>query len=207
MDTRKEHWEKIYQHKSFNETSWYQELPDTSIEFFQIAQLPKSAKIIDIGGGESRLVDYLLAEGYQNITVVDISNVALEKKRLQLGAMAKQVRWINTDILSFQSPEQYDFWHDRATFHFLTQNDEVEKYIHILRQSVASDGVLVIGTFSENGPDTCSGLSVKRYSENSLTERFNRFFQKIRCITTEHTTPFHTIQNFTFCSFSKSVFI
>ena len=153
------------------------------------------------------MVDYLLAEGYQNITVVDISNVALEKKRLQLGAMAKQVRWINTDILSFQSPEQYDFWHDRATFHFLTQNDEVEKYIHILRQSVASDGVLVIGTFSENGPDTCSGLSVKRYSENSLTERFNRFFQKIRCITTEHTTPFHTIQNFTFCSFSKSVFI
>ncbi len=203
MPTRKEHWEKIYQHKEFAQTSWYQEMPTTSIEFLESAKLPRSAKIIDVGGGESQFVNYLLAEGYQDITVLDISQNAIDKKQQELGEAAHQIRWIVSDIIDFRPDKQYDFWHDRATFHFLTADTEVEKHIKTMREFIVPEGILVIGVFSENGPTKCSGLEIKQYSEHSLSERISRFFHKIRCITTDHLTPFDTIQNFVFCSFRR----
>jgi 2-polyprenyl-3-methyl-5-hydroxy-6-metoxy-1,4-benzoquinol methylase len=203
---KKKHWENVYQTKKFTEVSWFQDVPTTSIDFFKVAQLPKSAAIIDIGGGESNFVNYLLSEGYTNITVLDISQNAIEKKQAELGEMAKDVKWMVSDIVDFQPSEQYDFWHDRATFHFLTQETDIEKYLETIRLNVKLQGILTIGTFSENGPTKCSGLEIKQYSEVSLSEKITRFFTKLKCITTEHITPFDTVQNFLFCSFQNLVF-
>lgn len=203
MPTRKEHWETVYERKNFEEVSWFQEMPTTSIKFLQAAQLPKSAKIIDIGGGESRFVDYLLAEGYENITVLDISATAIEKKKQTLGEKSKNITWIVSDILDFKPSEKYDFWHDRATFHFLTQPTEVKKYVTTLKKGIQPNGTLIIGTFSESGPTKCSGLEIKQYSASTLVTQMSRFFDKIRCIDTEHLTPCETVQYFVFCSFKR----
>jgi 2-polyprenyl-3-methyl-5-hydroxy-6-metoxy-1,4-benzoquinol methylase len=203
MLTRKAHWENVYERKNFEAVSWFQEMPTTSIEFLQAAQLPKSAKIIDIGGGESRFVDYLLAAGYENITVLDISATAIEKKKQALGEQGKNITWIVSDILDFKPSEKYDFWHDRATFHFLTQPTEVKKYVTTLKKGIQPNGILVIGTFSESGPTKCSGLEIKQYSASTLATQVSRFFEKIKCIDTEHLTPFETVQHFVFCSFKR----
>ncbi len=202
---RKDYWEQIYQRKNFTEVSWYQAVPKTSIEFLKNAKIPKTAKIIDIGGGESQFVNYLLEKGYKNITVLDISANAIEKKRAELGKNANKINWIVSDIVDFVPTEKYDFWHDRATFHFLTQENEIEQYLHTIKNNVNTNGVLVVGTFSENGPTKCSGLEIKQYSEIALSEKISAFFNKIKCITTEHLTPFNTVQNFIFCSFKNLV--
>ena len=202
---RKDYWEQIYQNKNFTEVSWYQAVPKTSIDFLKTSKMPKTAKIIDIGGGESQFVNYLLAKGYKNITVLDISANAIEKKKAELGKKANKINWIVCDIVDFQPTKKYDFWHDRATFHFLTQENEIEKYLQTIKNNVNTNGILVVGTFSENGPTKCSGLEIKQYSEVALSEKISTFFNKIKCITTEHLTPFSTIQNFIFCSFQNLI--
>jgi len=198
---RKEHWEFVYRTKQPHEVSWTQEVPKTSLDFIRSFQLPLSAKIIDVGGGDSRLVDHLLDEGYRDITVLDISEKSLERTRGRLGARAGMVRWIASDITEFQPDETYDCWHDRATFHFLTNAPEVDTYLSTARRSVA--GYMVIGTFSEEGPRRCSMLDVRQYSEPELQERLQDGFRKIRCVTEDHVTPFETRQNFLFCSFKR----
>ncbi len=200
---KKIHWEHIYQTKKFNEVSWYQPTPATSLEFFEHLKIPTSAKIIDIGGGDSLLVDNLLDRGYEDITVLDISESALERAKLRLGDRAASVKWIVADAAAFTPTEQYDFWHDRAAFHFLTQEEEIENYLKIVQQCVKPAGILVIGTFSEQGPKKCSGIEIKQYSETSMTDRLKKFCEKIKCISVEHKTPFDTIQQFIFCSFRK----
>ena len=200
---RKEHWEKIYQTKEFSEVSWYQATPTESIAFLEAAQLPRNAKIIDIGGGESLFVNYLLSAGYENITVLDISENAIEKKKTELKEDAVKITWIVSDIADFQPIQKYDFWHDRATFHFLTEKKEINKYLKTIKKYVNQQGILMVGTFSETGPTKCSGLAIKQYSETTLSERIGKFFNKIKCISTEHLTPFNTIQNFLFCSFQN----
>ncbi|MBT4484686.1 MAG: class I SAM-dependent methyltransferase [Candidatus Latescibacteria bacterium] len=200
---RKKHWEKIFEMKKPNEVSWYQEIPETSLTFLNSFNLPKTAKIIDIGGGDSFFVDNLIELGYQNITVLDISEKALEKARTRLGGKAEKITWITSDVTEFQPDTQYDFWHDRVTFHFLTDEDDIEKYITIMKSSLNSEGYLVIGTFSENGPKKCSGLEIKQYSEMSMSARLENYFKKLKCITVDHRTPFDTIQNFLFCSFKR----
>lgn len=147
---RKKHWETVYETKNPDEVSWTQEIPKTSLAFIHSLGLDKSAKIIDIGGGDSKLVDFLLDQGFENITVLDISEKALEKAKIRLVEKAKKVTWIVSDILDFEPTETYDVWHDRAAFHFLTTDEEIEKYKSIVNKSV--DGFLIIGTFSENGP-------------------------------------------------------
>ena len=201
--TRKEHWEKVYQTKEFSEVSWYQATPTESIAFLEAAQLPRNAKIIDIGGGESLFVNYLLSAGYENITVLDISENAIEKKKTELKEDAAKITWIVSDIADFQPIQKYDFWHDRATFHFLTEKKEINKYLKTIKKYVNQQGILIVGTFSETGPTKCSGLAIKQYSETTLSERIGKFFNKIKCISTEHLTPFNTIQNFLFCSFQN----
>lgn len=199
---RKEHWEIVYGTRQPHEVSWTQEVPKTSLDFIRGFQLPLSAKIIDVGGGDSRLVDHLLDEGYRDITVLDISEKALERARARLGRRAGVVRWIPSDITEFQPDETYDCWHDRATFHFLTDATEVDAYLSIARQSVT--GYMVLGTFSEEGPRRCSMLDVRQYSEPELQERLQDGFRKIRCVTEDHVTPFNTRQHFLFCSFSRT---
>ena len=165
--------------------------------------MPKTAKIIDIGGGDSKLVDYLLDEGFENITVLDISAKALAKVKKRLGDKAEKINWIVNDITEFDPDTTFDIWHDRATFHFLTTAAQISKYMDTARKAVS--GYLTIATFSENGPKKCSGLDVKRYSEENLTTELKNGFEKIRCVTEDHTTPFDTIQNFLFCSFKRQV--
>lgn len=202
MDIDKQkHWETVYKTKQPNEVSWTQEIPKTSLDFIHEFNLPKTANIVDIGGGDSKLVDYLLEEGFENITVLDISAEALEKAKNRLGENAQKVNWIVSDITDFEPAIKYDVWHDRATFHFLTTPKQIKKYIEIASKAV--NGFLTIGTFSEKGPDKCSGLQIKKYSEKTLTSELKKKFEKLRCITEDHVTPFQNTQNFLFCSFKR----
>lgn len=201
METRKEHWEKVYTSKQPHEVSWTQELPKTSLDFVQSFNLAKTASIIDIGGGDSKLVDCLLDEGFENISVLDISEKALQKAKQRLGERAKKVNWIVCDVTEFKPSTTFDCWHDRATFHFLTSADEINTYLTIAREAVK--GFMAIGTFSDNGPKKCSMLDVHQYTEQELQQQLRNGFEKIKCVTEDHTTPFNTTQNFLFCSFRK----
>ena len=200
---RKKHWESLYQTKELKDVSWFQPTPETSLDFFKQFNVPTTAKVIDIGGGDSFLVDHLLDLGYQDISVLDISASAIEKAKQRLGDKAKNVKWIVADAATFKPIEKYDFWHDRAAFHFLTDEQEISSYLETAEHYINSTGILVIGTFSEQGPTKCSGIEIKQYSETTMTEQFEKFFEKIACTTINHKTPFDTIQNFIFCSFRK----
>jgi 2-polyprenyl-3-methyl-5-hydroxy-6-metoxy-1,4-benzoquinol methylase len=199
----KEHWENIYKTKQLNEVSWYQPKPETSIEIFNSFNLPKTANIIDVGAGDSFFVDFLLDNNFVNITVLDISENAINRAKKRLGTRSKKVKWIIANSATFESLQSYDFWHDRAAFHFLTKAEEISSYIKNLHKNLNSSGKLVIGTFSENGPQKCSGIKVTRYSEKKMTETFQNYFKKIECLIIDHKTPFNTTQNFIFCSFKK----
>jgi SAM-dependent methyltransferase len=200
---RKKHWENIYQTKDLKDVSWYQPTPTTSLDFLKQFNISTTAKIIDIGGGDSFLVDHLLDLGYTDLTVLDISAASLDRAKQRLGDRATKVKWIVADAATFKPTEQYDFWHDRAAFHFLTQEQEITNYIDTIQKSIKPTGVLVIGTFTEQGPKKCSGIDIKQYSETTMTDRLKIFFEKVKCITVDHQTPFDTIQNFIFCSFKK----
>lgn len=198
---RKKHWETVYETKNPEQVSWTQEIPKTSLEFIHSFGLKKTARIIDVGGGDSKLVDYLLDAGFENISVLDISSKSLEKAKKRLGEKANKVHWIVSDITEFEPNMTFDVWHDRATFHFLTTTDQIEKYMKIARKSVI--GYMTIGTFSQNGPKKCSGLDIKQYNEKELASVLKDGFDKMKCITEDHLTPFGTTQNFLFCSFKR----
>ena len=202
VDT-KEHWETIYQTKQPNEVSWTQEVPAVSLEFIHKFSIPKTAKIIDIGGGDSKLVDFLLAEGYSNVSVLDISESAILRAQERLGKDAKKANWIVCDILDFRPKEKYDVWHDRAAFHFQTDTAQIEKYLQIVKKSV--DGLVIVGTFSVDGPFKCSGLEIKQYDEQGMKEKFETSgFQNLACKREDHITPSGAVQNFVFCSFMRA---
>lgn len=198
-----QHWDNVYKTKEKDELSWFQPYPATSMEFVTLFNLPLDAKIIDIGGGDSHFVDALLDKGYQNIYVLDISAKAIERAKQRLGKRAATVHWIVSDVTVFEPPVSFDFWHDRAAFHFLTTEDKIYKYVSIAEDAIKKNGCLILGTFSENGPEKCSGLEIKQYSEASLSATFEVAFSRIKCLQEDHTTPFNTIQNFLFCSFQK----
>ena len=197
----KKHWETIYQSKSPEEVSWTQIIPKTSLDFIHSFGFSKSASIIDIGGGQSNLVDFLLNEGYKNITVLDISAKALENTQKRLNNKAKYVKWIVSDITEFKPDTTYQIWHDRATFHFLTTKEQIAKYLDTARHCV--NGYMTLGTFSTDGPKKCSGLEIKQYNEQTLAKELEVGFKKLKCITEDHVTPFNTTQNFLFCSFKS----
>jgi 2-polyprenyl-3-methyl-5-hydroxy-6-metoxy-1,4-benzoquinol methylase len=200
---RKKHWENIYETKSLHELSWYQPTPETSLEFIKNAQLPLDAKIIDIGGGDSFLVDHLIELGYTNISVLDISAKAIERAKERLGEKAVNVIWIVSDICEFKTSEKYDFWHDRAAFHFLTAESDITTYLKKVTQFTSEKGLVVIGTFSESGPLKCSGIEIKQYATEELQNIFFKDFEFLKGFKTDHKTPFETIQSFTFCEFRK----
>lgn len=201
IDT-KEHWETIYKTKQPNEVSWTQEVPAASLAFIHQFNIPKTANIIDIGGGDSKLVDFLLAEGFTNLSVLDISEAAILKAQERLGADASRVNWIVCDILDFQPKEKYDVWHDRAAFHFQTETAKIDTYLNIVKNAV--DGMVIIGTFSTDGPTKCSGLEIQQYDEDGMKAKFIKSdFKNLECKREDHTTPSGAVQNFVFCSFMK----
>lgn len=200
---KKKHWENIYDSKQLNEVSWYQTTPATSLDFIKENTVSLDDKIIDIGGGDSFLVDHLLDLEYSDITVIDISAKAIERAKSRLGSNATKIKWIVADISNFTPTEQYNLWHDRAVFHFLTNENEIENYKKSAAKGLTKNGALIIGTFSEDGPLKCSGIDIKQYSEQSLTACFSEYFNKIKAVNYNHLTPFNTTQNFVFCSFKR----
>ena len=200
---QKEHWEKIYKKKKATEVSWYQAMPQVPLDFINDLGIPKNAAIIDIGGGNSYLADNLLKLGFTDITVLDISTAAINQAKERLGKAADNITWIVSDIADFSSKKLFDFWHDRAAFHFLISESETKQYLAVLNKQLSEKGTVLIGTFSTNGPRSCSGLPVNQYSEKSLSELLRKGFEKIKCVTVNHHTPLNTVQNFLFCSFKK----
>lgn len=197
----KNHWENVYKTKTPNEVSWTQLHPKTSIDLIKSFNLPKTCSIIDVGGGDSLLVDFLLKDGFQNITVLDISNEAIKRAKKRLGEKADKVSWIVSNITDFSPEKTYDIWHDRATFHFLNKDNQIKKYINLVNKSVNKS--FVIGTFSMDGPLKCSGMEIVQYNDVKMNDLFSNHFKKLSSIKEDHITPFNTIQNFIFCTFIK----
>jgi len=200
---RKKHWENIYNTKELDSVSWYQPTPQTSLDLIEGTGIDKNASIIDIGGGDSFLVDHLLKAGYTNVTVLDISEKAIERAKQRLSDKASFVDWIVSDITEFQPEEQYDVWHDRAAFHFLTSMADVDQYKKVLSSATKQGSSVVIGTFSDSGPLKCSGIEIKQYSESEFLKTFNDILNLQKLVNVDHPTPFDTIQNFNFGVFVK----
>jgi len=203
MNESLKHWEIIYETKTPDQVSWTQKKPATSLDFILELELKKDAHIIDIGAGDSNLVDHLLELGFENITVLDISVAALKRAQGRLGKDASKVKWVHSDILEFIPSEHYDLWHDRAAFHFLTAKENIDKYIEIVEKAVAKN--MIIATFSDEGPLKCSGLDITQYSIQSLTEAFSNSFILKHSKIEDHVTPFDTKQNFVFGLFEKTI--
>ncbi len=200
---RKEHWDNIYSTKAMTEVSWYQAVPETSLELIKRVAKNKDASIIDIGGGDGFLVDELIQLGYNNITVLDISDNAINKAKQRLVDVAKNIKWIISDITEFNPTEKYDIWHDRAVFHFLTEDSDIEKYKNLVNVNVKKNGYFILATFSDEGPNKCSGLEICKYSELDLQKQFEEAFNVVDSFKENHNTPFGTTQNFTFSVFQK----
>jgi predicted TPR repeat methyltransferase len=198
-------WNKVYSTKSEKELSWFQEVPKRSLELIQELPLHAHAQIIDIGGGDSRLADSLLHLGFDHITVLDLSSMALLKAQERLKDQAAHIEFIASDITTFHPAKKYDLWHDRAAFHFLTESDKVEKYVTLATQSVALQGYLILITFSKQGPEKCSGLPIVRYSAEELSQLFNSGFELLRSFEDVHMTPWGSQQAFVYCCFKKRI--
>jgi SAM-dependent methyltransferase len=197
---RTTHWEQVYRTKRADEVSWFQPEPAVSLDLIRRAVPDTSARIIDIGGGASTLVDALLRVGYSDVTVLDLSATALAQVRARLGGAAACVHWLDGDVLSAMLPEAgYDVWHDRAVFHFLTTDIERDMYIAQVRRAVRPGGYVLIATFAEDGPIKCSGLPVARYSADALHDEFGRTFELVESIREQHVTPTGATQPFVYC--------
>jgi SAM-dependent methyltransferase len=200
----KSHWENIYTTKAPTQVSWYKEHLKTSLQFIKQIGVEETAYIIDVGGGNSTLVDDLLERGFKYITVLDISSAAINLARARLGSRADDVTWIEADITRANLPKNYyDVWHDRAVFHFLTNAEERQRYVDVMKQSLKAGGHVIIATFALDGPPRCSGLDVMRYSPRSLHDEFGSDFELIESVPEEHITPFGTKQKFIYCYFRK----
>lgn len=199
----KNYWDNIYKSKSETDVSWFQGVPRKSLELISELNLNPDDSIIDIGGGDSHLVDHLLDIGFKNLSVLDISSAALKKAKERLGERAGQVKFIASDITKFQPTEKYKLWHDRATFHFLTKAEDVKAYLEITNRAIADDGYLIVSTFSKTGPEKCSGLPITQYSDADLKLLFETYFSNIKCFEDTHQTPWGTGQNFVYCGFKK----
>ena len=204
---RQAHWENVYTTKGENEVSWFQESPAPSLELIVQAGATSNSAIIDIGGGASRLVDHLVEQGFEDVTVLDLSGAALAaaKSRLesQLGASAGRVNWIVADATTFEPVKPYDIWHDRAAFHFLTDTNDRAAYIDRLGRGLKIGGHAIIATFAPDGPEKCSGLPVARYDGTSLARTLGAAFRQLHTQRHEHATPWNSRQIFQFSIFRR----
>ena len=194
------HWEKIYRENAPNAVSWYRPHLEKSRELIERVAPARSASIIDVGGGESTLVDDLLADGYQNVTVLDVSQAAIEATKRRLESAAQGVRWLVADVTNVEfAPGAYDVWHDRAVFHFLTAPDQRLAYVRQVVHAVKPYGHVLVSTFGPEGPTKCSGLDVVRYDAESLHQEFGVRFRLLDNFKELHQTPFGTVQQFLCC--------
>jgi ubiquinone/menaquinone biosynthesis C-methylase UbiE len=202
-DGRQAHWEDVYTKKGENQVSWFQENPTPSLELIaQVGATPAST-IIDIGGGASRLVDNLIDRGFEDVTVLDLSEAALEAAKVRLGKSADQVHWIVADATIWEPQKAYDIWHDRAAFHFLTEEADRAAYLVRLERAVKVGGHAIIATFALDGPERCSGLPVVRYDPASLGQTLGRAFQLADTRRHAHATPWGSDQSFQFSVFRR----
>ncbi len=208
MDTKRniggrDHWQKIYTTKNEDELSWFQRYPTVSMQLVHSLNLDLNSKVIDVGSGDGRFIEALLEKGYREIPGLDISEAAIQRAKTRLAEKSGLVKWIASDILNFEPLSKYDLWHDRATFHFLNNEEEINQYISIAEQAINPNGYLIISTFSEKAPKKCSGLEITQYSESSLAAKLEQGFEKVSCVNEDHVTPGGTVQNFLFCCFKK----
>lgn len=203
-DDRQAHWEGVYGSKTETEVSWFEQTPAISLGLIKRAGAKPDAPIIDIGGGTSRLVDALLDHGFQKVSVLDLSQSALDAAKARLGPRASQVRWLVADVTDWGPPDQgYDVWHDRAAFHFLTEKQQRDAYVERLKRAVTPGGQAIIGTFALDGPERCSGLPVIRYDETSLQRTLGASFGLEESLLHDHRTPWGSVQRFQFSRFRK----
>lgn len=201
----KAYWEHIYKSKDIREVSWFQEHAAQSIELINATGGGLGAKIIDVGGGASTLVVDLLNHGYSNTTVLDISGTALRRSQDRLGLASSRVVWLELDILRAElNPNFYDVWHDRAVFHFLTNETDRAQYVRAVQRSVKKGGHIIVASFGLSGPKKCSGLNVVRYSAESMHREFGNDFELVDTATEVHQTPFGTDQQFIYCYCRKA---
>ena len=200
---RQAHWQSVYQSKGERDVSWFQETPAISLDLIRATGVNNSASIIDVGGGASRLVDALIDEGFDSITVLDLSEKALATSRARLGARAGHVKWVVADVTTWQPSQTYDVWHDRAAFHFLTETNDQTAYAECVRKAVRLGGHVIIGTFALDGPERCSGLPVVRHDEASLGKVLGPSFELVERRNHAHQTPTGTIQRFQFSRFLR----
>lgn len=198
---RKQHWEDVYRNKAVDEVSWHQERPHRSLELIAQSGISRQASIIDVGAGASRLEDYLLQEGYENIAVLDISAAAILHAQQRLGNDAERIEWFVNDITEFQPPHSFQLWHDRAVFHFLTAPEDRQKYLQVLTKYLEPGGWLIIATFARGGPTMCSGLEIVQYDEQSMQAFLGDRFRLVDHVCEEHTTPANKTQKFHFFMF------
>lgn len=197
---RRNHWHQVYTEKSASEVSWYQEEPALSLRLIREAGISRSAPIIDVGAGASVLVDRLLSEGYTRVAVLDISASALAVARARLGRLADSVEWYEADVTAFDPPHPFTLWHDRATFHFLTEAPERARYVDVLKRAVSVYGHVVIATFSVGGPEKCSGLDVVQYDAARMTRELGAEFKLVSQAEETHVTPAGKEQPFSYFS-------
>jgi SAM-dependent methyltransferase len=198
--SKRDHWEGVYRQKGPDEVSWYQPHLDRSLGFLDRAGLPADAAILDVGGGDSTLVDDLLRRGFTRVTVLDLSEAAIERAKQRLGAAAERVTWIVGDITEVELPvHAYDFWHDRAVFHFLTDEEARRRYVAQVRHALKPSGHIVVATFGPEGPEKCSGLPVMRYSPEGIHDQFGGEFRKVGSDHEVHRTPWGSEQEFVYC--------
>lgn len=200
---RHAHWDNVYRTKGERDVSWFQDSPQSSLDLIRAAGAQLDAAIVDIGGGTSRLVDALLAQGYENVTVLDISEQALATLKARLGAQSSRVMWIAADVTAWRPDRVYDLWHDRAAFHFLTEPADRASYVARLSRALRPGGHAIIGTFALDGPQRCSGLPVVRYDAASLGAVLGPSFQLLQSRDDAHHTPWHSVQHFQFSLFRR----
>ena len=198
--TTKAHWENVYQTKAEDEVSWYRPHLETSLRLIEVAAPDRDSAVIDVGGGEATLVDDLVSRGYTDVTVLDISQAAIEVAKDRLGFAAAPVHWIAGDITSVElEAARYDLWHDRAVFHFLTSADDRAAYVRQVARAVRLGGHVIVATFGLDGPEKCSGLDVVRYDAENLHSEFGPKFRLLDSVTEVHETPWGTPQQFMYC--------
>ncbi|MGH9947520.1 MAG: class I SAM-dependent methyltransferase [Pyrinomonadaceae bacterium] len=197
---KKQHWEQVYWTKSRDQVSWFREHLDTSLKMISATGVGKEAAVIDVGGGNSTLVDDLIDNGFVDVSVLDISGNAILDSMKRLESRAPLVNWIEADIANVDLPENhYEVWHDRAVFHFLTAAADRRKYVELVIRSVKLGGHIIVASFSLEGPLKCSGLDVRRYSPETMHGEFGNAFQLVESKGEIHQTPFGTTQDFVYC--------